>query len=461
MADLRKYVQGQDYTLAGAGVGISDTTIVLNSMLLPNSNELVTMTMFGIIGFATLEPETTREENISFTGITQNGNGTASLTGVVRGLKLVDPYDQSLSLRQSHAGSTILRITNNVQFYDSFANKYDDEDIAGVTWTIDNPVVSRQIANKAYVDAAIVGGGVPASSTTPGISMEATQPQTDAGTATGTYLGNPYQLFVNPAKLRARQFNSYVVDTGAADAYVITVPNLTTTYTTGDEFTFEVTNTNTGTSTLNVNGIGAITIKKNITQDLASGNLIANSIVTVIYDGTNFQIIGSTNTSFFSSGLLHSFKGSPVSPGAGVTTPVLSHTYTIPANAFANGDVIRIIVATSVSANASNNMDQTMEIGGVQVKSWAVGGPGGTIYNSTIIGLVTATTIEFTDFTMGSTGANIGVVIGAGGQNSQMADPRSIAFNPAIANDLEFFVRNNTGNAGANGNIYSLVVEKV
>ena len=45
---------------------------------------------------------------------------------------------------------------------------------------------------------------------------------------------------------------------------------------------------------LNVNGLGAKTIKKNVSSDLATGDILANQIVTVIYDGTNMQIIGNT-----------------------------------------------------------------------------------------------------------------------------------------------------------------------
>ena len=47
---------------------------------------------------------------------------------------------------------------------------------------------------------------------------------------------------------------------------------------------------NTGTCTLNVNGLGAKTIKKDVSTDLATGDILANQVVTVTYDGTNIRL---------------------------------------------------------------------------------------------------------------------------------------------------------------------------
>ncbi len=130
----RQYVQGRDYYLFGAGISSTDTTIKLQSLTIPNSLIRMTMAMFGtdLIGYATLDPEIpTREENISFTGITQNPDGTAELTGVTRGLNLISPYTQDITLRQPHIGGSIMRVTNPVQLYNDLANKHNDETIDG------------------------------------------------------------------------------------------------------------------------------------------------------------------------------------------------------------------------------------------------------------------------------------------------------------------------------------------
>jgi hypothetical protein len=50
------------------------------------------------------------------------------------------------------------------------------------------------------------------------------------------------------------------------------------------------TNANTGASTINVNGFGAIAIKKNVSLPLIIGDILAGGIYDLTYDGTNFQI---------------------------------------------------------------------------------------------------------------------------------------------------------------------------
>lgn len=96
MADKVKLIQAQDFQLSGGGIGLTDTSITIDDFVLPNSNVPITMDMFGEIGYITLEPETDREENISFTDVINNGDSTSTITGVVRGLPLAttsDPAD--------------------------------------------------------------------------------------------------------------------------------------------------------------------------------------------------------------------------------------------------------------------------------------------------------------------------------------------------------------------------------
>ena len=84
----------------------------------------------------------------------------------------------------------------------------------------------------------------------------------------------------------------YVVDTGAADAYVMTLVPAITAYATGAKYRFIAANSNTGASTLNVNAVAATAITKNGGTALASGDIVAGDVVEVVYDGTNFEIVG-------------------------------------------------------------------------------------------------------------------------------------------------------------------------
>jgi len=53
---------------------------------------------------------------------------------------------------------------------------------------------------------------------------------------------------------------------------------------------------NTGWSTLNVNSLGAQTIVKTDGSELKAGDISANALVTLVYDGTNFQLLNPKNS---------------------------------------------------------------------------------------------------------------------------------------------------------------------
>lgn len=82
----------------------------------------------------------------------------------------------------------------------------------------------------------------------------------------------------------------YSVDGGSTDDYVVSLDPAPTEYTEGLWIIFKANTTNTGAATLNANSLGAKTIKKNVDQDLADGDIQADQVVIVVYDGTNFQL---------------------------------------------------------------------------------------------------------------------------------------------------------------------------
>jgi len=134
------------------------------------------------------------------------------------------------------------------------------------------------------------------SATEKGVVELATQAEYDAGTATG---GTGAPLMSSPATTRGKKYNDYIADAGATDAYAITVVPAITAYVAGQEFTFKANTANTGACTLNVCGLGATNIKKNVSTELETGDIVANQIVKVVYDGTNMQMVtrsGSTSS---------------------------------------------------------------------------------------------------------------------------------------------------------------------
>lgn len=151
-----------------------------------------------------------------------------------------------------------------------------------------NITTANQLATKAYVDGVAISGAGNADTSTQGLVQMATQSQVDNGTtqgSSGAYLVSPLDL------IRAKKYHDYAADAGGTDAYAITVTPAITAYATGQEFTFKANTANTGAATLNVNSVGAKTIKKNYNEDLVTGDILANQIVKVVYDGTNMQLV--------------------------------------------------------------------------------------------------------------------------------------------------------------------------
>ena len=83
----------------------------------------------------------------------------------------------------------------------------------------------------------------------------------------------------------------YAATATGTDSYAITVTPPISSYVTGQKFRFKTDVANTGPASLNVSALGAKTIKKMNDQDLVTGDIEANQIIEVVYDGTNFQMV--------------------------------------------------------------------------------------------------------------------------------------------------------------------------
>ncbi len=85
--------------------------------------------------------------------------------------------------------------------------------------------------------------------------------------------------------------NAYTFDTTQANVGYPTA--WASPYVHGDRLSFEANFSNTGACTLNVDGIGAKSIKKNHDQDPASGDIESGGIYTVVYDSGDdaFQLL--------------------------------------------------------------------------------------------------------------------------------------------------------------------------
>jgi len=119
-------------------------------------------------------------------------------------------------------------------------------------------------------------------------------------------------------------------DTGAANAYVLTVATANfTSYADGItiEWVVGTGHTNTGSSTVNVNGLGAVSLLYPDGTALISGELIGAQIVTMVCSGGNFYVLNSSRIP------RTVYKTSDTSRSGTTTLSADPHlTFTMPAN---------------------------------------------------------------------------------------------------------------------------------
>lgn len=86
----------------------------------------------------------------------------------------------------------------------------------------------------------------------------------------------------------------YAAGGGSANAHTITYSPAMTGYVAGQVFVFKAGATNTGSATLNVDGLGAKTFKKmsgGALVNLEAGDIVSGTIYKCMYDGTDMQLL--------------------------------------------------------------------------------------------------------------------------------------------------------------------------
>lgn len=146
--------------------------------------------------------------------------------------------------------------------------------------------IATNLAYRWSGSAYILVTSIPsdASETVKGIAEIAIQAETDAG-------ADDLRI-VTPKKLsKAVQDGKFAYATATGtNTYIVGFTPAVAALVAGQMFRVLFTNANTTAATLNVDGLGAISLKKNGTSNLASGDILAGQILTLIYDGTSFQI---------------------------------------------------------------------------------------------------------------------------------------------------------------------------
>ena len=98
-----------------------------------------------------------------------------------------------------------------------------------------------------------------------------------------------FDLLTSPTQIQT-DTSTYGADTGAADAYEVALPKTQTAYTTGMQVVFIPVNSNTGASTIDVDGIGPKGIKRPDGTDVVAGDLLDTQVISLRYNGTVFTM---------------------------------------------------------------------------------------------------------------------------------------------------------------------------
>lgn len=122
------------------------------------------------------------------------------------------------------------------------------------------------------------------------------------------------QAYLDIDELKTAETVYFGNDSGSTDSYAATISNFPSAYSVGQRVIFRANTANSGASTLNINSIGAVAIKKDYNQDLADNDILAGEICDVTYDGTYWQITARRQTGS-PTGMIAPFPGTQAPSG--------------------------------------------------------------------------------------------------------------------------------------------------
>ena len=172
---------------------------------------------------------------------------------------------------------------------------------AAVALTLDSTLPNNFLCGVLFLGAA--GGTITPSAGTINAKASISLPQGTGGllffNGTNWWL---IQDLAYLAKILQTQQYIYAVDTGVANAYVVTLAPAPAAYVAGMIVMMKAAHANTGASTINVNGLGLVNITKTGAVALTGGEIALNQIIPLVHDGTEFQIVGGGGGGSFTAG---------------------------------------------------------------------------------------------------------------------------------------------------------------
>lgn len=339
-----------DYTLTGAGVGVGGTL----TMLVAPANT-VRITIARVVN---LIQASVYNEDADFPVKVVEGDFDYSMMTLQQ---QADALSRSIQIPISDPTGTIINIPNSVER----ANKALTFDGAGnVSATVDggyyrgNYVPGTQYFFRDLFSDQMTGDIYFVLTTYVAVSIAA-----DISGGTISLLFSPADYAVgNPFNIA--QFS---VTTGSSNAYVISGLTNYTYNTAGAALTFQANFTNTGAATLNVNSLGATSIKGINGANLISGAIQSGSIYYVVFDGSVFKLINPSQP--FGGG---AYYLGPLSLPGGVDDSTYGQDFVATTSdgfSLTNGQEIKFSIPIRINTGAtatgySNKASTTLTING-------------------------------------------------------------------------------------------------
>lgn len=155
-----------------------------------------------------------------------------------------------------------------------------------------------------------------------------------------------------PSALALQQDRAtFLVDTGAAGAYVLTPTIALAAYVAGARFSFIAVNANAGASTLNISGLGVKAIKRQDGAATAALDIPAGRIITVMYDGNDFQLMSLAGSDVTTSGT--NATAAAASASAAASSAGTASTDAATATAQAVISTAQAVIATAQAGTAT------------------------------------------------------------------------------------------------------------
>jgi len=171
----------------------------------------------------------------------------------------------------------------------------------------------------------------------------------------------------------------YATAGGTANALTLTLSPAPSAYTAGMKVSFKASASNTGATTINVNGLGVKDIRKDIDKALVGGEIVNGGIYELSYDGTNFQAT-TVQTSFMGYPTVGKIYTNTTQSTNGSSTVVTIYSGTLVANTLTTNRAIKgeVLIYAGNSVSGSSSVD--FKIGGTTI--FQTFGQASSVFNS-------------------------------------------------------------------------------